>query len=109
VARILECRIPLPSALRADVPPALDAMVARGLARSADDRPPTAREMAAALEAAFEPARPARVSEWLERIAGEALNGRAARVAEIEQAPLEPAADGAVDLVGARAPRPGPR
>ncbi len=61
---------------------ALDAVVLRGLARDPADRFATARDFARALEAAGEAAATSVVGGWVERLAAEALAGRAARLAE---------------------------
>ena len=52
----ISSRVPkLPSALRPDVPPALDAVVMKALSRSADERFESADEMSLAIEAALAP------------------------------------------------------
>ena len=98
---VLDPSIDPPSARRPGIPPALDAIVLRGLARSPDDRFDTARAMATALEDVLAPARPARVGAWLEEVAGEGLARRTALVAAIEQTALEPGTG--AELVGGRA------
>jgi serine/threonine protein kinase len=66
------------------LPPALDAIVARGMSRDPTKRFATAREMASALEALLPLAIPVQVGEWVEQTAGINLASQAARVAEIE-------------------------
>ncbi len=78
---------PLVSSRRKDVSAALDAVVARGLARAPDERFATALEMAEALEAAVTPASPRAVSRWVESIASDTLRARRDRVAACEAAP----------------------
>lgn len=51
IYRIMEMPIPTPSSVRADVPPALDAIVMKALARQPEDRYQSAAEMGADLEA----------------------------------------------------------
>ena len=68
----------------ADVSPELDALVLRGLDRDKTKRFATAKEMGTALERTLHPALASDVGEWVERIAGQTLNERADRVAEIE-------------------------
>jgi eukaryotic-like serine/threonine-protein kinase len=75
-----------PSAERPEVPPALDAVVMKGLARNAKDRFETAREMATALEAAVHVAIAPTVGAWVEGVAADLLSEQAGRVAEIEHA-----------------------
>lgn len=71
--KILEGTIDPPSAHRAEVPPALDAVVLRALSREAGDRFPTARDFALSLEEAYPPASALRVGTWLEGVAGDEL------------------------------------
>ena len=66
-----------PSRFAPDVPPAVDAVVMRGLAREPTRRYPTARAMAEALEQALAPAPHAAVAAWLEANAEDALLERA--------------------------------
>ena len=73
-----------PSALVADLPPALDDVVLRALAGTPSGRFSTAREMGAALLVACPPAPPHVVGEWVEACAHEALSARSVRVAELE-------------------------
>jgi serine/threonine protein kinase/tetratricopeptide (TPR) repeat protein len=56
VAAILEATPPAPSALRADVPPALDRVIARCLAKKPDERWQTARDLLSELKWIAEPA-----------------------------------------------------
>jgi serine/threonine-protein kinase len=75
---------PAPSTLNPEIPPALDAVVLKGLSRDAANRYATAREMAAAIEAAVPIATPMKVAEWLEDLIGQTLAARDAVRAEIE-------------------------
>lgn len=84
--RLLGGQCDAPSAL-ADVPPALDAVVLRGLARVPEDRFQTAHEMAEAL-AAFDHAPPHRLAAWLGAVAGDLLDSSAKQVADAESGPL---------------------
>ncbi len=74
-----------PSEIAPEVPPKVDLLVKKGLARDPGQRFATAREMAIALEMAMPLATPSKVGEWVEAIAGDVLSRRAARIAEIEQ------------------------
>jgi serine/threonine-protein kinase len=87
IARVLTEEIHPPSRRVPDLPPALDAIVMKGLERDPALRFATAREMAAAIEAAAPIARPIDVGAWVEATAGVLLHARAARIAEIEAAP----------------------
>ena len=84
VYAIINEEIPPPSLLVKDLPPGLDAVVMKGLAREADQRWSSAQEMAAALEAACPPAPAREISEWVRNIAGEALDWRQELVHRIE-------------------------
>jgi serine/threonine-protein kinase len=84
--QVLEGASHAPSALVPSIPPALDALVMRGLDRDPGRRFATAREMAAVLEAIVPLAIPVQVGEWVESTAGPAIASQAARVAEIESA-----------------------
>jgi len=84
LARVLSAPIEPPSKFAPELPPALDAVVLRGLARDLSERYATAREMARDLEANGSPGSASQVGEWVERLAGDDLARRAVRVAEIE-------------------------
>lgn len=84
VERVLYGKAEAPSKKVSSVPPALDAIVLRGLARDPAARWATAREMALALEAAITPAQPSRVGAFVEASVGGDLEARASRVAEAE-------------------------
>lgn len=81
---VLEATVPPPSRERADVPPAIDEIVARGLARDPAERFATAREMAIAIERTVTPASPRAIGEWVEATAAETLARRADDVQRIE-------------------------
>ncbi|MRG98452.1 serine/threonine-protein kinase [Polyangium spumosum] len=70
------------------VPPELEAVVMRGLARDPADRFQSTREMAMALEAAQAPAPAWEVGEWLAEVAPDGLARRAREVQAIENASL---------------------
>ena len=81
-----------------------DAIVLRGLARSADKRYPTARAMALAIEESLPLAPPSQVGQWVERQGSEALAERACRIAEVEGTATGWGA--AVSAPGSRDPEP---
>lgn len=83
VRMVLEGPKTLPSAHRAEIPPALDEVVGRALTRAPKERFQTAAEMASALERAMPPARPSKVSEWITSLAAPSLDKRAALVASL--------------------------
>jgi serine/threonine-protein kinase len=84
VYAIINEEIPLPSSVARELPPGLDEVVMKGLAREADDRWSSAREMAAALEAVIAPAPAREIGEWVHSIAGDALDWRQELVHRVE-------------------------
>jgi serine/threonine-protein kinase len=83
VERVLSGRV-VPPSRHADLPPALDAVVLRGLSVEPADRYPTARDMALALEEALPLAAPSKIGRWVEALAKETLRWHDERVAEIQ-------------------------
>jgi serine/threonine-protein kinase len=81
---VMNGEIEPPSRVVPGIPPELDDVVLRGLARDPDKRYPTALAMAMDLEDRVGVASPRQVSEWLAQVAGDALSKRAMRVQEIE-------------------------
>jgi eukaryotic-like serine/threonine-protein kinase len=79
-----DCNIEPPSARVQDLPPGLDDVVMRGLEKQPEQRYPTAKAMASAIEECFQVAIPSAVASWVEQIAGEAIARQAARLAQIE-------------------------
>jgi serine/threonine-protein kinase len=96
MAKIMTQEIVPPSRHAPAVPPALDAIVMRALARSPELRFETARAMAEALERAAPPASPREVEAWVLALAGDVVESRAELVAAIES-------DSAGDIEQARA------
>ena len=84
LANILHRPVDPPSDFVSGLPPALDQVVMKGLARDPSDRYATAREMAVALEEATSAASPAVVGDWVEVVAATSLANRGKRVAQIE-------------------------
>ncbi|HEX7664916.1 MAG TPA: hypothetical protein VF407_10405, partial [Polyangiaceae bacterium] len=79
-----------PSVHRDDIPPELDALVMRALARDVAQRPPTALALALEIEKLVEPASPSRVVDWVDALVHDALAARAKLVADIESGIVEP-------------------
>ncbi len=84
LSSVLLTPIVAPSKFAPEIPPALDAIVLKGLERDPAKRWATAQEMANALEDALPPATARQVAEWVDTLASEALALRAKRIAEIE-------------------------
>ncbi|XXY18245.1 serine/threonine-protein kinase [Sorangium sp. So ce216] len=84
ILRLLQAGVDPPSARRPGVPPELEAITLRALAREPEDRYPTARAMALALEATGMAASTSEVGAWVALFAGEPLARRAALIAAIE-------------------------
>jgi serine/threonine-protein kinase len=83
-ARVLHGELERPSAHVPELGPAVDSIVMRGLARDRNDRYPTAREMALAIEAVMPLAPPSRVGSWVETLAGESIAERMEQIADVE-------------------------
>jgi serine/threonine-protein kinase len=86
VRAVLDQPIQKPSEWVLGLPPAVDDVVLRALARQKMDRFETARAMAVAIEEAIAPATAREVGEWVERTAAASLAERAALVDEVESA-----------------------
>ncbi|WP_437284660.1 serine/threonine-protein kinase [Sorangium sp. So ce406] len=84
ILRLLQAGVDPPSARRPGVPPELEAITLRALARDPEDRFPTARAMALALEETGLAASTSEVGDWVTSLAGESLAQRAALIAAIE-------------------------
>ncbi len=78
-----------PSVHAGPLPDGLDALVMRCLAKDAEDRPATAREVARALEACIPPASPIDVGDWVTSVAGHQLDEQASIVREIEATEID--------------------
>ncbi len=95
--RVLFSEVQGPSKVAGHVPPALDLVLLRALAREPAARFATARDMARAIERVVPIADASEVGEWVERLVGGALAERARRIAGIETGdhePVEAAASG---------------
>lgn len=85
-ARMMTLEAGPPSQLVPGLPPQLDRVVLRALAREPSDRFATAREFAMELAGVDAVATTREVSAWVERCAGPGLAARAAQIAAIERA-----------------------
>jgi serine/threonine protein kinase len=81
--RVLAGNVDAPSR-RGEVPPAIDDVVMRGLARDVSSRFATALDMAMALEAASPQATNNEVSAWMKKLASDDLRSRADIVSRVE-------------------------
>lgn len=86
-ARVLHGEIEPPSRWSPGLPPALDKILLRGLARERSKRFATARDMALAIESAVPLASASQIAAWLDESAREALAERAALLEEVEREP----------------------
>jgi len=85
LAKVLNAEVPLPSSIVPELPASLDRLVLRGLERDPSRRYPSARAMAAEIDACLGVASSTEIGEWVERTAGEQLRETAARIAVIER------------------------
>jgi serine/threonine-protein kinase len=85
VANVMLGKVPRPSAIVSEIPLAFDAVVMRAIDAEPSNRYATAREMAAELALCAPGAAPGDVSEWIEQVAGQEIEQRAAKIAEIER------------------------
>jgi serine/threonine-protein kinase len=85
LGRILDDEVPAPSTLRPNVPPAVDAITLRGLAREQDERFESARAMALELEKAVRPATAVEIAEWVSSLAETSLKERREMLARLEK------------------------
>lgn len=85
ITQVLENEFPRLSAVRSDVPSDLDDIVTRALDADTAVRYQSARDMAVALEAVMPVATLRTVRHWVEELAREDLERKAARVAEAER------------------------
>ncbi|MBS2020362.1 MAG: serine/threonine protein kinase [Deltaproteobacteria bacterium] len=88
LVRAIEGRIEPPSRVNPMADPSGDEVVMRALARDPANRFATARDMALAIEQTIGLASPYEVGEWIETVAGDELQRRAGRIAEIESASI---------------------
>ena len=85
VAQVIKRNIRAPSEVVHDIPPALEAVVMKGLAARPQDRFTTAREMCNALGKCGVPEAPSiTIGEWVEHLAADVLAERSAKVSAIE-------------------------
>ncbi len=116
LAKVLAGIVERPSKRIPDLPPALDEITLRALARDPTIRFLSAREMAGALEADVRLASSVQVGEWVADLASDALQSRARRVSKMEEEfshclelGLAPGAAEAVVAVAPPVEKPAPR
>jgi serine/threonine-protein kinase len=85
LSNVLGAAIEPPRSLRPDLPEAVDELVMRALAREPDDRYPTAKQFADAIEATLEVASASAVGEWVSERARDTLERRAKLRTAIER------------------------
>jgi serine/threonine-protein kinase len=93
VREILTAKVPRPSSVVAGLPPGIDEVVLKGLARDRGDRYATALEMARAIEDVVPPVPIREVSAWVNRIVDDGLRHRTEVVSAIEKLSLPPPSD----------------
>jgi serine/threonine-protein kinase len=111
IARILAEPVPPPSRFVQGLPPGLDEIVLKAVAKDASERYATAVEMAHAIERILPPVAPREVGEWVKSLVGERLTQRAEKIAATEKLSLPPPPDGRTSIHeiiedGKRASRP---
>jgi serine/threonine-protein kinase len=84
VQKLLHAEIDLPSRIVPDLPPALDPVVLKALARPTGERFESARAMAEALEQAVAPCSMLELASWVESLAGDELSARSELVLDVE-------------------------
>jgi serine/threonine protein kinase len=84
IVRAGSMQIPAPSSV-VPLPPALDAVLLKGLARDTTQRYATAREMALAIEGSVELASATQVGAWVESLAADTLSARKRVIQRIER------------------------
>ncbi len=111
VSMLIRGTVEPPSAFAADLSPAIDAMVMKGIASDLTSRYATARDLALDVEKHLGLASTNEVSDWLGRWAKDVLVARAALVAAMEEAAEDLAADEfvVVEETSRRAPLSLPR
>jgi serine/threonine-protein kinase len=85
VNAVMHAPVTPPGELVPGLPNALDELVMRGLSRDRNERFETAREMALALEREVGASTQSEVSDWLNGLAGELLQSRAAALWQLRQ------------------------
>ncbi|MEM1033598.1 MAG: protein kinase [Myxococcota bacterium] len=84
-AKVLGRTIPAPSLHRDEIPPELDAVVMRALAKDPEERFPTARAFALAIEACIGMVSSAQVADYLQALSGPSLAAQAEVIAQLER------------------------
>jgi eukaryotic-like serine/threonine-protein kinase len=101
LAQVLQGNVDPPSAFGIKLPPALEAVLMRGLAKNRDDRYPTANAMALAIEEAVPLLTSRRLGLYVSEVAKSALEQRRATIIEVERVWLDAASEPRLATVAA--------
>jgi eukaryotic-like serine/threonine-protein kinase len=101
LAQVLQGNVDPPSVFGIKLPPALEAVLMRGLAKNRDDRYPTANAMALAIEEAVPLLTSRRLGAFVTEVAKSALEQRRATINEVERVWLDAASEPRLATVGA--------
>jgi serine/threonine-protein kinase len=104
LAKVLAEPVAPVSAFVEDIPPALEAIIMRGLDRDPENRFATAREMALAIQREVGTVAPCEVGDWVSELAEEHLSTRSRYLAELQRLAMTERESGVVR--GSSAPPP---
>jgi serine/threonine-protein kinase len=93
LAHVLQGTVETPSSQGIHLPPALEAVLMRGLAKNRDDRFPTAHAMALAIEEAVPLVTSRKLGAYVSEVAATPLAQRRATIVEVERAWMEASAE----------------
>jgi hypothetical protein len=99
-AKVLLGNVEAPSKHVPGLPAEVDAIVLKGLARDREQRYPTARDMALAIEASMPLATPSQIGSWVESLVGDSLAERTEQIADIERDDLSDAGAPGAAMLG---------
>ena len=99
IYKLLEAPIQPPSHFRRDVPPELDAVILKGLARDREERFPSARALLLALEKAAPVVSQRAVAEWVQALTAEVLEPRSELLRSISRSSITAEAEARRSIV----------